>query len=185
MPPGNRDVVMPGVPHQAAAPTGGAPEFIPWSLEGEKSEARQTIPPPVGPREAGSPPEAGYPPEIVAPPETGRAARPVLLALAAVAALMLFVVVGLAMFGGGAEGAQAASVVPVTGIVTFVVVAVLLVVASAVAIIVVRNHQAGRARAEANRDLAIERAQLLAAAMDPETAMRLLGYDDRNDRPEP
>ncbi len=44
---------------------------------------------------------------------------------------------------------------------------------------VVRAQQANRRRAEEARDRANERAQLLAAAMDPEVAMRLLGYDGR------
>ncbi|MFC6086306.1 AAA family ATPase [Sphaerisporangium aureirubrum] len=163
MPGGNGGIVLPGA---AASNGGGSPEFIPWSLE--RTEPRE------------SPPAAAEAPPPVPLPEPGRSARPVLLALAAVAALMLFVVLGLAVFGGGAEGAQAASVAPVTGVVAFVIVAVLVIVASAIAVIVVRNHQAGRVRAEENRDRAIERAQLLAAAMDPETAMRLLGYDGRN-----
>ncbi|GAA4229831.1 hypothetical protein FHR32_000045 [Streptosporangium album] len=42
---------------------------------------------------------------------------------------------------------------------------------------VIRRVQASRVRAEAQRDRAVERAQLLAAAMDPEVAMRILGYN--------
>ncbi|MEO3812768.1 AAA family ATPase [Sphaerisporangium sp. B11E5] len=157
LPGGNGGVVMPGAP---ASNGGVSPDFIPWSVEKP------------APREAPATPAA-------VPLEAGRSARPVLLALAAVAALMLFVVLGLAVFGGGAEGPQA-NVAPVTGVAAFVIVVVLVAVACAIAFIVVRNHQAGRARAEASRDRAVERAQLLAAAMDPETAMRLLGYDGRN-----
>ncbi|WP_067142324.1 AAA family ATPase [Microtetraspora malaysiensis] len=47
------------------------------------------------------------------------------------------------------------------------------------AVAVVRAQQAARRRAEEARDRAAERAQLLAAAMDPEIAMRVLGYDGR------
>nr|PZN39786.1 MAG: hypothetical protein DIU60_20270 [Actinomycetota bacterium] len=48
-----------------------------------------------------------------------------------------------------------------------------------IAYLLIRNQQAARARAEESRDRAAERAQLLAAAMDPEVAMRLLGYEGR------
>ncbi|GIH73267.1 AAA family ATPase [Sphaerimonospora thailandensis] len=47
------------------------------------------------------------------------------------------------------------------------------------AVVVARVQRRARRQAEAARDRAAERAQLLAAAMDPDVAMRLLGYDGR------
>ncbi|WP_344864159.1 hypothetical protein [Planomonospora alba] len=63
-------------------------------------------------------------------------------------------------------------------------VAVVACVLAVLAFLALRSVQAARARAEAERDRAVERAQFLAAVMDPELAMRVLGYhgDDRAGR---
>ncbi|MFG1876740.1 AAA family ATPase [Sphaerisporangium sp. NPDC049003] len=156
----------PGNGHTAAvAPSangGSSPEFIPWSPE--RPQAAQS------------------PPLPVPPPAPRRSRRPVLIALASAAALVVFVLLGLVLFGGnpatGADGAATAS--STGGIVAVIVVAVLLLAGAGVAALMIRGQQAGRLRAEQSRDRAVERAQLLAAAMEPETAMRLLGYDGRD-----
>ncbi|MCW2876888.1 MAG: ATP-dependent Zn protease-like protein [Sphaerisporangium sp.] len=142
---------------------GGSPEFIPW--DPERPPIRHVAPLPDAP-----------------PSPRGRSLRPALIALAAAVALVVVVLLGLAVFGGtpatGSDGAAGSSS---GGAVALIVVAMLLIVVGAgVAVLMIRGQQAGRARAEESRDRAVERAQLLAAAMEPETAMRLLGYEGRN-----
>ncbi|GAA4202173.1 AAA family ATPase [Microbispora amethystogenes] len=96
-------------------------------------------------------------------------------------AVVLFVLLGALLFASpqGARGAALAGGVPAGTAVLLTVALVAVVGGIAVAILLVRTQQAGRRRAEEARDRAAERAQLLAAAMDPEVAMRLLGYDGR------
>ncbi|MEV7971095.1 AAA family ATPase [Sphaerisporangium sp. NPDC088356] len=158
---------LPGNGHAAAAAPsangGSSPEFIPWSPD---RPAAAHVPPPVpGPA-----------------PTVRRSRRPVAIALASAAALVVFVLLGLVLFAGnpapGADGVATAS--NTGGILALIVVAVLLLVGAVVAVLMIRGQQAMRVRAEESRDRAVERAQLLAAAMEPETAMRLLGYDGRN-----
>ncbi|MEU9884074.1 hypothetical protein [Sphaerisporangium sp. NPDC051011] len=107
-----------------------------------------------------------------------RSIKPVVVAFAA-AALVVFVLVGVAVFGGStpADGSEAMAGPSTSGIAAMLAGLVLLLVGGVVAIMVVRGQQAARRRAEEARDRAMERAQLLAAAMEPEAAMRLLGYD--------
>ncbi|WP_067175650.1 AAA family ATPase [Microtetraspora niveoalba] len=98
-----------------------------------------------------------------------------------VIALVVISLLGVAFLQGGVPGAteEAADGVP-PGTALILLLALLGVVGLIVAAAaVVRAQQAGRRRAEEARDRAAERAQLLAAAMDPEVAMRLLGYDGR------
>ncbi|MET9338295.1 AAA family ATPase [Nonomuraea sp. NPDC003804] len=94
----------------------------------------------------------------------------------------LFTLAGLALFGAlaatGATGSAVGVMSPGLLLVLFVVV-VAVVVGIGVALIALKAVRAGQKRAEQERDRANARAQLLAAAMDPETAMRLLGYDGR------
>ncbi|WP_214412853.1 AAA family ATPase [Sphaerisporangium fuscum] len=133
------------------------PDFIPWGPAAVPPEQRARG---TGRRHSGS-------------------LRPIGLALAAAAALAVLVVLGLSLFGATPPGAAAeapATATPPVNVVALLIV-VLLAVGGGVAVLVVRGQQAARARAEEARDRAIERAQLLAAAMEPETAMRLLGYD--------
>ncbi|GAA3799007.1 hypothetical protein GCM10022226_17990 [Sphaerisporangium flaviroseum] len=177
----------PGPIEMSPSPNGGAsPEFIPWSPDApQPAQAPAQAQTPVlaqPPVSAQGPPLAQAPPPLPGSAAARRRSRrPVEIALAAVAALVLFVLAGLAAFGGtSAPGAQATATSPPGAVVALLVVAVLLIVGGVVAFVVVRGQQAGRVRAEESRDRAVERAQLLAAAMDPETAMRLLGYDGRN-----
>ncbi|WP_405146844.1 AAA family ATPase [Sphaerisporangium sp. NBC_01403] len=165
----------PGNGHPAAvAPSangGTSPEFIPWSPDRPPAVPADVIPPGA----------AAQPPPAPAP-AVRRSRRPVLIALASAAALVVFVLLGLVLFAGGpvpgADGTATAS--STGGIVALILVGVLLLAGAGVAAIMIRGQQAGRIRAEQSRDRAVERAQLLAAAMEPETAMRLLGYDGRN-----
>ncbi|MEV4461779.1 ATPase, partial [Microbispora sp. NPDC049633] len=98
-----------------------------------------------------------------------------------VVAVVLLVLLGALLLAPpqGAAGAAAVGGVPVGTAVLLAVALVAVIGGITVAVLLVRSHQAGRRRAEEARDRAADRAQLLAAAMDPEVAMRLLGYDGR------
>ncbi|MEZ0072538.1 AAA family ATPase [Planotetraspora sp. GP83] len=136
------------------------PDFVPWN---------------------GAPPPPPSPPSM-APPAEKRSYGMLWALVGSAVALVLFVLLGVAVIGGGGGGEDAAAAAPgmSAGVALLLVVALIAVIGGiAVAILVVRSHQAGRRQAEEARDRAAERAQLLAAAMDPEVAMRLLGYDGR------
>ncbi|MEV5407740.1 AAA family ATPase [Thermopolyspora sp. NPDC052614] len=146
----------------------GQPEFVPWNGDG--------------------PSAASPPPPYVPVEETSsrRSGRGVLVVLAAVIALVALTLLGAAFIGqSGMNGSGFTSpgMQPdglSTGLLIILLVGVLVVIGGgAIAWVMIRNQQAARARAEASRERAAERAQLLAAAMDPEVAMRLLGYDGR------
>uniref|UniRef100_UPI0013005F0D AAA family ATPase n=1 Tax=Nocardia aurea TaxID=2144174 RepID=UPI0013005F0D len=101
----------------------------------------------------------------------------------------LLVLVALALIAGLAVTGMAtpAGTAPVAGgvaspwllLVLFVVV-VAAIVGAGLAVVAVKGLRSAQAKAERERDEAHARAQLLAAAMDPDTAMRLLGYDGKN-----
>ncbi|MEV4895142.1 hypothetical protein AB0K48_37765 [Nonomuraea sp. NPDC055795] len=100
--------------------------------------------------------------------------RAVLIAAGSLAGLVVVAVLSaLAVTRSGPATAPAS---PGLLVILFVVV-VALIVGACLAVVAVRGLRAARARAEGERDRAHARAQLLAAAMDPDTAMRLLGYD--------
>jgi uncharacterized Fe-S cluster-containing radical SAM superfamily enzyme len=102
---------------------------------------------------------------------------------ASLAALAAFTALGTYVFNGGTVAMGGAGS-PDSGTLAVVFVAVLAaVVGAAIVAAVTRGAQAAKARAEAQRDSAVERAQLLAAAMDPEIAMRILGYNGDDERP--
>ncbi|GII62460.1 hypothetical protein Skr01_25450 [Sphaerisporangium krabiense] len=111
-------------------------------------------------------------------PGRGRAIGPMGVVVAAMIGLVVFVLVGVALFGGdsvSADGGESTG----PSLRTMAAMLAGLVVLGAgvvVAVTTVRAQQAARVRAEENQARAVERAQLLAAALDPETAMRLLGY---------
>ncbi|MBN6054214.1 AAA family ATPase, partial [Nonomuraea sp. RK-328] len=132
-------------------------------------------------------PQAGDPPEAVT---TGAAAfvaraprgRGWVLVTSLLALVTLVLLVGLALTGmapptGAGQGAGVAS--PGLLLIVFVVV-VAVIVGIGLALVAVRGMRAAQVKAERERDEAHARAQLLAAAMDPDTAMRLLGYDGRH-----
>ncbi|GLX03691.1 AAA family ATPase [Microbispora sp. NBRC 16548] len=155
---GHAPAVQPGV---------AQPDFVPWN----------GTQPPVSP----APLLGGSP---GAPSRTSYGALWAVVGV--VVAVVLLTLLGVLLFASprGAAGAGAAAAAVVGGVPagTAVLLAVALVAVIggiAVAALLVRSHQKGRRRAEEARDRAAERAQLLAAAMDPEVAMRLLGYDGR------
>ncbi|GAA3088917.1 AAA family ATPase [Streptosporangium carneum] len=143
----------------------GGPDFVPWGDDGSLSQ-------PVSPPGSPPVPSTGTPGASRAPRRRLRAALAVTGSLTALAALTLLVV---HLVGGGAGGPQGSGTLLAT-LAAVAVTAVVLLLA-AVVVTVLRNAQAARARAEAQRDRAVERAQLLAAAMEPGVAMRVLGYN--------
>ncbi|WP_327105231.1 AAA family ATPase [Nonomuraea glycinis] len=78
-------------------------------------------------------------------------------------------------------GAGPGVALPVLLLVLFIVV-VAVIVGAGLAAVAVKGVRAKQLRAERERDQAHARAQLLAAALDPDTAMRLLGYDGNGRR---
>ncbi|WP_169980446.1 AAA family ATPase [Microbispora sp. H10836] len=139
-----------------------APDFVPWN---------------------GTPPPLPSGALFDTPPAaTARRSNGALWAVVGVVvAVVLFVLLGALLLAPpqGAAGAAAVGGVPAGTAVLLAVALVAVIGGIAVAVLLVRSHQAGRRRAEEARDRAADRAQLLAAAMDPEVAMRLLGYDGR------
>ncbi|MEW9529840.1 AAA family ATPase [Microbispora sp. NPDC049125] len=136
------------------------PEFVPWNGQ----------PSPV-------------PPPLATPPAAPRrsSGRMLWAVVGVVLAVALFLLLGM-MVASGSNGMAltgARSGVSAATAVLLTVALIAVVGGIAVAVMVVRTHQSGRRQAEEARDRAAERAQLLAAAMDPEVAMRLLGYDGR------
>ncbi|MEU8246133.1 AAA family ATPase [Nonomuraea sp. NPDC048916] len=155
----------PGRPQWSEPERPGRPEFVPWA-------------PGYGPEPL--PPAAPYVtvPSAPAPARTahGRVWVVVASLLGLVAAALIG---GLALTGVPQPPgtAQAASVAwPGLLLILFVVV-VAVIVGGALALVAVKGVRAAQVKAERERDQAHARAQLLAAAMDPDTAMRLLGYD--------
>ncbi|GIH60508.1 AAA family ATPase [Microbispora siamensis] len=153
---GHAPVAQPGVTQ---------PDFVPWN----------GTQPPLSPA-----PLPGMSP--AAPPRTSYGALWAVVGV--VVAVVLLTLLGVLLFASprgvaGAGGAAAVGGVPAGTAVLLAVALVAVIGGIAVAVLLVRSHQAGRRRAEEARDRAAERAQLLAAAMDPEVAMRLLGYDGR------
>ncbi|GAA0432473.1 hypothetical protein Acor_76240 [Acrocarpospora corrugata] len=152
-----------------------APEFVPWNGGGQPQ-------PPPSPGYAAPPPGYAQPYQAMAaePPKS----RGTLWALlGASLALAVFVIVLVVAFGSSmtpeSAGMTSAGLTPGTAI-AFLVGFLVLVGLVVAAVVVMRAQQATRRRAEEARDRANERAQLLAAAMEPDVAMRLLGYDGRD-----
>jgi ATP-dependent Zn protease len=155
------------------------PDFVPWSTPGNgNGNGNGTLVPADNPT-FGQPdyPGDGYGP--VAPAPRKRSAGLMWVLALSVAGLVAFTLLGVALFGGASTAAGEASAFTAGGAAILFVVLIGVLVGVAVIVGIVKGQQAGRRRAEEARDRAAERAQLLAAAMDPEVAMRLLGYDGR------
>ncbi|MEV0583312.1 AAA family ATPase [Nonomuraea sp. NPDC050310] len=152
------------------------PEFVPWAPE-------TSAPGPAVPDAAGI--ASPWPADSPAEAPVRRRGRGVLVVVASLCALIAVAVIGALLTTGALPGAGASAAgLASPGLLMALFVVVLAVVAGlGVTMIVVRAMRAAQARAEQDRDRANARAQLLAAAMDPETAMRLLGYDGRKDQP--
>ncbi|MEU6998606.1 AAA family ATPase [Nonomuraea sp. NPDC046570] len=129
----------------------GRPEFVPWS-----------------------PGTQAAPGHAETPPVRRSASGTVWIIVGSVLALVAVVLFG-AM---AATGVGVGGLTPGLLLVLFILV-VALIVGVAVAVLAVKGVRGAQARAARERDQANARAQLLAAALDPETAMRLLGYDGR------
>lgn len=159
----------------------GRPEIVPWGSE---------QPPP--------PPRAV--PLIVddtveQPPPRGRTGRLWVVAASLFMLVGLAIILALALTGvltagpaSGTETGAAATPGPAPGIaspwllIALFVVVVAVVVGVGLTTVAVKGVRVAQAKAERDRDEAHARAQLLAAALDPDTAMRLLGYDGNGRR---
>ncbi|MEV8633533.1 AAA family ATPase [Streptosporangium sp. NPDC051023] len=141
----------------AAHPGTTGPEFVRWGEDGGVSE----------------PPRAGG--EPVETPVRRRRTRVLPVVVASLVMLAAFTLLGVYLIG--ARAGEAAATTGSGALLAALAAAVAALVAAVVVLMVIKNAQAARAVAEAQRDRAVERAQLLAAAMEPGTAMRVLGYD--------
>ncbi|MFI9558163.1 AAA family ATPase [Nonomuraea endophytica] len=185
----------PGFGAPAVPAAGGVtrPEFVAWvpaqQAPAQQAPAQQARPQQVQPQQVRTQPpqpvrtqhthpvRSPHPQQPIVPfngaerPGLGRA---VLIAVGSLVGLVVVAVLGgLAVTRSGPTTELAS---PGLLVILFVVV-VALIVGACLAVVAVRGLRAARARAERERDQAHARAQLLAAAMDPDTAMRLLGYD--------
>ncbi|MFI6483272.1 AAA family ATPase [Nonomuraea sp. NPDC050663] len=164
------EVVIAPPPHApvALAENGRQPEFVPWAAD------PQPIP-------EATPLAASAPPAAEVPRSRGRG---VLVVVGSLVALVAVAVVGALVATGGLPGSASSAISGVASpglLAVLFIIVVAVIVGLGVAMIMVRNMRSAQARAEQDRDRANARAQLLAAAMDPETAMRLLGYDGRKE----
>ncbi|NRQ39821.1 AAA family ATPase [Nonomuraea sp. NN258] len=162
-------------------PVAGQPEFVPWAPAAGPGPGPGPAPVLVTPV-AGvpEPPLAGVP-VAAAPEKRRRLGRLWVLTASLLGLVTLAVIIALAMTGvvaGSAANLAGPSMMAAPGLllVLFVLV-VAVIVGVGLALGVIRGVRAAQAKAERERDQAHARAQLLAAAMDPDTAMRLLGYD--------
>ncbi|MGI5288739.1 AAA family ATPase [Nonomuraea polychroma] len=151
-----------------AADQADRPEFVPWA--GPSAPAPTPAPVPVVVEPASAPP----------PPRRRGPGRVWLVIASLLGLVVLSIIAALAVTGTGGNGAGAAgsSVVASPGLLFLLfVVIVAVIVGGGLALVAIKGVRAAQAKAERERDEAHARAQLLAAAMDPDTAMRLLGYD--------
>lgn len=146
------------------------PEFVPWAAAPPPNES--PVPVVVGP--------ATEPPP---PPPRRRIAGKVWLVVASLLGLVLLSLIAAlavtgSLTGGNGTSADASSGVASPGLLLLLFVLVVAVIVGAgLASVAIKGIRTAQAKAERERDQAHARAQLLAAAMDPDTAMRLLGYD--------
>ncbi|GAA3260984.1 AAA family ATPase [Nonomuraea helvata] len=172
--------VVPGVA-AAAVPAGSVepsdrPEFVPWAASPPASAPVSVV---VGPpTDAPAPPHA--PPPAPASGRRRRAGRVWLVVASLLGLVALSIIAALAVTGtvaGGGPNATASAVASPGLLLLLFVVVVAVIVGAGLALVAIKGVRAAQAKAERERDQAHARAQLLAAAMDPDTAMRLLGYD--------
>ncbi|GAT65932.1 ATPase [Planomonospora sphaerica] len=195
--------IVTGNGHGSPAVAGTAPagpEFVPWAEDRPEPSPTPSAPPASGPVRpggaeprrdgkprygAGEPPEEHVAGEVRKGPKRRRGLRRFAVVAASLVALAAFTLLGADALTGGristaaglaGEAGRGASMAAFAA-------AVIACVLAGIAFLAVRAVQAARARAETERDRAVERAQLLAAALDPETAMRVLGYDGGDRRP--
>ncbi|MFI7633688.1 AAA family ATPase [Nonomuraea sp. NPDC049400] len=146
------------------------PEFVPWAA----------VTPPARPVVVGTPAPSSAPPSAPSPAPRRRAGRVWLVVASLLGLVALAIIAALAVTGtvaGGGPNATASAVASPGLLLLLFVVVVAVIVGAGLALVAIRGVRAAQAKAERERDQAHARAQLLAAAMDPDTAMRLLGYD--------
>ncbi|WP_346113689.1 AAA family ATPase [Nonomuraea maheshkhaliensis] len=161
------------------------PEFVPWAasppgaapsngpVTGVSAGPSAPVPVVVGTPAAGTP----------SPQRRRRIGRiwlvvASLLGLVAISVIAALAVTGVLGGGGNATGSAAAPSMASPGLLLLLfVVVVAVIVGAGLAFVAIKGVRAAQTKAEQERDQAHARAQLLAAAMDPDTAMRLLGYD--------
>ncbi|WP_326638380.1 AAA family ATPase [Nonomuraea fuscirosea] len=159
------------------------PEFVPWA--GTQPGAGPANGPASGVSAASAPVPVvvGTPAASTPSPQRRRRAGRIWLVVASLLALVVIsVIAALAVTGvlggGNAAGSAAAPSVASPGLLLLLfVVVVAVIVGAGLAFVAIKGVRAAQVKAEQERDQAHARAQLLAAAMDPDTAMRLLGYD--------
>ncbi|MGN9844640.1 AAA family ATPase [Nonomuraea sp. H19] len=162
-------IAPPVVPDSNGEPS-DRPEFVPWVPQAPPAPAPAQVPVVVA-TPAVTPP----------PPARRRTVGRVWLVIASLLGLVvLSIIAALAVTGAGAtitgSAATPMGASPGLMLLLFVVIAAV-IVGAGLALVAVKGVRAAQAKAERERDEAHARAQLLAAAMDPDTAMRLLGYD--------
>ncbi|WP_246266798.1 AAA family ATPase [Nonomuraea typhae] len=154
---------LPGPPRESTVPGPPAvpdlwgtaqPEFTAWTPE----------------------PQPPHPHVPVAEASSGRrgAGRTVLITAGSLLGLVLVALLGGLAVTRPETSMELASPGLLVAMAVFVVA---VIVGTCLAVVTVRGLRAAQAKVERERDQAHARAQLLAAAMDPDTAMRLLGYD--------
>ncbi|GAA2865156.1 AAA family ATPase [Nonomuraea rubra] len=146
------------------------PEFVPWAGTAQPpAPAAQPVPVVVGT------------PATPPPPQRRAAGRIWLVVASLLGLVVLSIIAALAVTGtvaGGNGSGNAASGVASPGLLLLLFVVVVAgIVGAGLAFVAIKGIRKAQAKAEQERDQAHARAQLLAAAMDPDTAMRLLGYD--------
>ncbi|TMR96678.1 AAA family ATPase [Nonomuraea basaltis] len=161
-------------PAPVITPAGDRPEFVPWAPDAAPPAPQ---PPPAPPVQVPVVVESATAP----PPPRRRTVGRVWLVVASLLGLVaLSIIAALAVTGTGGSGANTAASTMVASpglLLLLFVVVVAVIVGAGLALVAIKGVRASQAKAERERDEAHARAQLLAAAMDPDTAMRLLGYD--------
>ncbi|MGP3956664.1 AAA family ATPase [Nonomuraea sp. 3N208] len=149
----------------SAADQADRPEFVPWAPE----PPRAPVPPPM---------PVVVEPAAPPPPKRRSPGRVWLVIASLLGLVVLSIIAALAVTGGNGANAAGSSMVASPGLLFLLfVVIVAVIVGAGLALVAIKGVRAAQAKAERERDEAHARAQLLAAAMDPDTAMRLLGYD--------
>lgn len=150
------------------------PDFVPWAA------VTPSAPPPSAP----VPVVVGTPAASQAPVPSGRRGMgrvwlviACLLGLLVLSVIAALAVTGTLSIGNGPNTAAGSSVASPGLLLLLFVIVVAVIVGAGLAFVAIKGVRTAQAKAERERDQAHARAQLLAAAMDPDTAMRLLGYD--------
>ncbi|MEV0383803.1 AAA family ATPase [Nonomuraea sp. NPDC050643] len=169
-------VPVQGVPVAPGDHQPDRPEFVPW--------AAVAPPAPVAAATPQAPLVVATPAPVAGPPSARRrlAGRVWLVIASLLGLVVLSIIAALAVTGTSTAGNGSNAVPsplgasPALMLLLFVVI-VAVIVGAGLAFVAIKGVRASQVKAEHERDQAHARAQLLAAAMDPDTAMRLLGYD--------